>query len=135
MATYQILYWHDIPSQIRVREQGERISKPLSQRFLNAIDAAAMAAGLTGSDEYAVGFHWGDAVAVDYEGELDEIAEAVLAEVEAQFADIDWEKTVEKLKALYPPEEEPLEEEAAPAEEETAEEEVPAEEETDEEEE
>lgn len=109
MATYQILFWHDIPAQIRVRDQGERISMPLSQHYLNAIDAAAMEAGLTGSDEYASGFHWSDAIDFESEGELSEIAEAVVAMVEAQYADIDWQQTVEKLKELYPQEEEETE--------------------------
>ncbi|NOZ49170.1 MAG: hypothetical protein GXP37_03860 [Chloroflexi bacterium] len=118
MATYQIMYWHDIPAQIRVRTDGERISKPLPQRFLNAIDAAAMAANLTGSDEYSTGFHWGDATDIqidDEEGSLEDIAEAVIALVEEQYPSIDWQQTAEALKPAAVEEPSPAAEETPPA--------------------
>ena len=52
MATYQILYWHDIPVQVRAKDVGGRAGAELPARFQEAIDQAAMAAGLIGSDEY-----------------------------------------------------------------------------------
>ena len=39
MPTYQILYWYEIPTQVRVREGRERVSKPLSPRFMEAVDS------------------------------------------------------------------------------------------------
>lgn len=50
MVKYQILYWYDIPVQVRVRDESGRVSKPLPQRFQTAVDNAAMQAGITGED-------------------------------------------------------------------------------------
>jgi hypothetical protein len=97
MATYQILYWHDIPAQVRAKGEGrERVSAPLPQRFQEAIDNAAMAAGVVGSDEYTAAFRWSEPQ--EREGSADEVAASVAAELDAQFADIDWRATVEKIK-------------------------------------
>jgi hypothetical protein len=51
-ASSQIIYWRDIPAQVRVREAAERFSLPLSLRFQKAIDSAAVRSGLTGTDAY-----------------------------------------------------------------------------------
>src|SRR3989337_1141671 len=50
--TYQILYWRDIPAQVKVRSGKERLARSLSPRFQEAIDEAAMRARTTGSDDY-----------------------------------------------------------------------------------
>ena len=60
MATYQILYWHDIPVQVRAKDAGGRAGAELPARFQEAIDQAAMAAGLIGSDDYTEAFRWGE---------------------------------------------------------------------------
>lgn len=57
---YQIIYWRDIPAQVRARVGRQRISQPLSQRFQIAIDEAAMESGLTGSDAYLEEWRNGD---------------------------------------------------------------------------
>jgi len=33
MAKYKILYWHDIPSQVRATDENGRVGAQLSQRF------------------------------------------------------------------------------------------------------
>jgi hypothetical protein len=97
MATYQILYWHNIPSQVRAKGEGrERGSVPLSQRFQEAIDNAAMAAGLVGQDAYTEAFTWGETLTRD--GSAHDVAGAVAAEIEAHYAEIDWRATVAKIK-------------------------------------
>ncbi len=97
MATYQILYWHDIPSQVRVRGEGrERVSMMLSSRFQEAIDNAAMYAGLIGSDDYTNAFQWSEPQ--PREGNPQDIVNAVVAELEAQYEQIDWRATVKKIK-------------------------------------
>jgi hypothetical protein len=97
MATYQILYWHDIPSQVRAKGEGrERASVPLAQRFQEAIDNAAMAAGLVGQDAYTEAFAWGEPLTRD--GSAQDVAAAVAAEIESQYADIDWRATASKIK-------------------------------------
>lgn len=92
MATYQILYWHDIPAQVRARDSEGRASANLTDRFQEAIDLAAMSLGLIGSDEYTEAFRWGDAQERD--GSAREVATAVAAELEAQHPAINWRATV-----------------------------------------
>jgi Virulence factor len=61
MATYQILYWQDIPAQIKVFEAGRRpISRPLPVVFQERIDARAMSLGLTGTEAYLEQWHWSE---------------------------------------------------------------------------
>jgi hypothetical protein len=61
VARYQILYWKDIPAQVRVfPESGRPISRQLPDRFQQEIDARAMDEGLTGTDAYLEHWHWSD---------------------------------------------------------------------------
>jgi hypothetical protein len=47
-----VIYWRDMPLQVTASD-GERTARRLlSDRFEKAVDAAAMKAGLAGSDEY-----------------------------------------------------------------------------------
>ncbi len=101
MATYQILYWHDIPTQVRVREGKERVSKPLAPSFMEAVDRVAMAARLTGDDAYQDGFHWSEPQ--ERPGSAEEVVAAVAAELEAQFAAADWQDLIERLRAESAP--------------------------------
>jgi len=95
MATYQILYWHDIPVQVKAKAGRQRASQPLSDRFQDAIDRAAMAAGLVGSDEYTDAFQWSEPKERD--GTAESVAAAVAAELEARYPRIDWQKTAVSL--------------------------------------
>src|SRR3712207_5390465 len=83
MATYQILYWHDIPLQVRARGDGGRASVPLPDRFQEAIDQAAMATGLIGSDDYTAALRWGEAQQRD--GDARTVAAAVASELDQQY--------------------------------------------------
>ncbi|CAG1001316.1 hypothetical protein ANAEL_02984 [Anaerolineales bacterium] len=87
MAKYRIFYWKHIPSSIVVQGNGITVKKQLSQRIQNAIDAYAMATGLAGTDEYAAQYRRGDWV--ERNGEPEEVANAVLAELETEFAKIE----------------------------------------------
>ena len=49
---YHILYWRDIPSMLKGKVGRKRVSQPLDNRFMEAIDAAAMRTGDTNSEEY-----------------------------------------------------------------------------------
>jgi hypothetical protein len=95
MAAFQILYWHGIPVQVRAGGRRDRVSLALPDRFLEAVDKAAMRAGLTGSDAYTNGFQWSDNQERD--GSAEEVAKAVAAELTAQFEEIDWRGTADKL--------------------------------------
>jgi hypothetical protein len=96
MTSVEILYWHDIPVQVRARQRRVRHSQLLPGRFQQAVDNAAMAAGLTSADAYSEGFHWQPAG--EREGTPDEVAEAVAAELEARYPKIDWRATAERLR-------------------------------------
>jgi len=52
MATLTVLYWRDIPAQIVVKAGRQSAKRQLTPRFQEAIDAAAMRAGLAGTDDY-----------------------------------------------------------------------------------
>lgn len=97
MATYQILYWADLPVQVKASEGRNRASAALGERFQEAVDAAAMAAGLVGSDAYTEQFRWSEPQ--ERAGSPAEVAAAAAAEVEAQWPIIDWRATAETLRA------------------------------------
>ena len=86
MARYRIIYWKHIPQSITVEGEGRTIKKELSQKIQNAIDAYAMAAGLTSTSDYAKEYKRGDWIERD--GSPEEVAEALLSELEAEFAKI-----------------------------------------------
>jgi hypothetical protein len=82
MATYKVLYWQEIPSQIRAEDDDGDVSLPLGQEFADLIDRFAMKRGLTGSDDFLAEWHWGEEQ--DRDGSAQEVAEAVRAELEAK---------------------------------------------------
>lgn len=96
MTKVKILYWHDIPIQVRAEDNQGRAGVQLSPRFQAAIDEAAMAANLIGDDDYTNGFRWREVE--PRQGAAQVVAETVAAELEAQHEDIDWRATVRKLK-------------------------------------
>jgi hypothetical protein len=51
-AKLTVIRWRDIPMQVVVRGDGATARAMLSDRFQEAVDAAAMVAGLIGSDDY-----------------------------------------------------------------------------------
>jgi metal-dependent amidase/aminoacylase/carboxypeptidase family protein len=81
------MYWKHIPQSITVEGDGRTIKKELSQKIQNAIDAYAMAAGLTSTTDYAREYKRGNWVERD--GSPEEVAEALLSELEAEFAKIE----------------------------------------------
>lgn len=83
-ASAQVIYWRDIPAQVRVRKGTERFSLPLSTRFQEAIDAAAVQSGLTGTDAYLE--QWHNSPWQPYDGEPEEIAAMLVDELEARYS-------------------------------------------------
>ena len=84
MATYKILYWQDIPSQIRVEdEQGGEVSIELPQKFAEKIDQAATQQDLLNSDDYLDHWKWSDEQ--DRPGTAQQVADALQAELEAKW--------------------------------------------------
>lgn len=83
MAAYQILFWLDIPSQIRVWDDSDDINLELGPRFMARIDQAAQMKGLTGADEYLAQWHWSEEM--EREGTARDVAQALKKELEARF--------------------------------------------------
>lgn len=96
MATYQILSWHGIPVQVRARDSDGRVSKKLGDRFMTAVDKAAMASKNFDGDSYTDGFVWGEKLERD--GTAEEVADAIINELEAQYPDIDYRTIAKRLR-------------------------------------
>ncbi|SNT72695.1 virulence factor [Paracoccus seriniphilus] len=52
MASVTLVYWRDIPAQVMQGKGRGATRVSLSERFEQAIDRAAMKAGLSGTDDY-----------------------------------------------------------------------------------
>lgn len=83
MAEITVVYWRDIPAQV-IAGRGRRGTKaPLSERFEQAIDRAAMKAGMIGTDAYLS--EWRKAAPVEVPGDDAEAAAAEAARIEAEY--------------------------------------------------
>jgi len=87
MTRYRIIYWKHIPSAISLQGDGREIKVQLPERFQKAIDAYAMAAGETDTDAYMAAWRRGDWM--EREGTPEQVAAALLSELETAFAKID----------------------------------------------
>jgi len=82
VATYKILYWQEIPTQIRVEDDSDTVTAMLDGRFMALVDAQAMKEGLTETDAFLDAWHWSDEE--EREGSVHEVAAALKAELEAR---------------------------------------------------
>ena len=81
MAIYQVLYWKDIPAQVRVLGEGGRArSRQMPERFQQEIDARAMQEGLLGTDEYLQHWQWSEKRERDLP--VEELLDAIVRELE-----------------------------------------------------
>ena len=80
MALYQILYWQDIPSQVKAWDDFDETKIELSQKFIVKIDNAAKEQGLTAEDDYLNQWKWSKEQ--EREGTPEEVAEAIKNELE-----------------------------------------------------
>jgi len=83
MAFYQILYWQDIPSQLKVWDDFDEIKVELPNKFTAMIDQAAQKKGLTQTDDYLAQWKWSDEE--EREGTAEEVAEALQKELDAKY--------------------------------------------------
>ena len=84
MATYKILYWQEVPSQVKAEDDQDEVTVPMPPQFMERIDQLAAKRGLQQSDDYLAQWQWSD----DQErpGTASEVAEAVAAELQSQAA-------------------------------------------------
>jgi 5-methyltetrahydrofolate--homocysteine methyltransferase len=80
-AKLQILYWQDIPSQVKAWDEFEEVKLDLPTRFADRIDAQAQRLGLAAGDAYLAQLRWGDEQ--ERVGVPGEVAAAVRQELEA----------------------------------------------------
>ena len=85
MATYKILYWQEIPSQIKAEDELDDLTVPMPDRFQERIDLMAARRGLQDADAYLAQWKWSEEE--DRQGSAEEVAEAVRLELEAK---ADW---------------------------------------------
>lgn len=81
MATYRVLYWQEIPAQVKAEDDADEVNPPLDPSFAARIDAQATRRGLSGADEYLAQWHWGEEQECD--GTAEEVAHAVRTRLEA----------------------------------------------------
>ena len=83
MAQMTILYWRDIPTQIIVKRGRVSEKRPLHERFMEAVDSAAMRAGMAETDDYLE--QWRKSPPIECEGDLKEIAETHAQRLESEY--------------------------------------------------
>ena len=90
MSRYRIMYWKHIPQSFTVEGDRQTIKKQLSQKVQDKIDAYAMVEGLTSTSDYAAQYKRGDWI--EQEGSPEEVADALLSQLEADAAKIEVPK-------------------------------------------
>lgn len=83
MAVYQVLYWQDIPAQIRVYEGKRAKAFEMPAWFQQEIDRVAMENGMVGTDAYLNAWQWSQKMTRD--GDVAAVASAVLKELEQTY--------------------------------------------------
>ena len=83
MATYKILSWQEIPTQIKAEDDdGNDVTVMLDDKFMAQVDILAAKRGLQSTDDYLAQWKWSDEEERD--GSAQEVAEALKAELEAK---------------------------------------------------
>jgi Virulence factor len=83
MATYKVLYWQEIPTQIRAEDDdGDDVTVMLDGKFMVQVDILAAKRGLQAADDYLAQWKWSEEEERD--GSARAVAEAVKAELEAK---------------------------------------------------
>ena len=80
VATYTILYWQEVPSQIKAEDELDDVTLPMDPRFMERIDRLAAARGLQSTDDYLAQWRWSEPQ--QREGTAAEVADAVKLELE-----------------------------------------------------
>ena len=85
MATYKILYWQEVPSQVKTEDDRDDVTMQMPPKFMERIDRLATQRGLQQADDYLAQWQWSDEE--ERVGTAREVAEAVVAELESK---ADW---------------------------------------------
>jgi len=82
MAIYKILYWQEIPTQIKAEDELDDVTVMLDARFMSRVDILAAKRGLQAADDYLAQWKWSQEE--EREGTARQVAEALKAELEAK---------------------------------------------------
>jgi len=82
MTTYKILYWQEIPTQIKAEDDMDDVTVMLDDKFMKQVDILAAQRNLQSADDYLAQWKWSEEE--EREGSAQEVAEAVKAELEAK---------------------------------------------------
>jgi hypothetical protein len=83
MTDLTVVYWRDIPAQVKSGSGRKAVRQELTPRFAEAIDMAAMVAGKRDSDGYLAEWRTGDAITV--EGDAEAAIAAKCAALESEW--------------------------------------------------
>ena len=81
MASYQVMFWKHLPSQVQAWDGDDKAKRMLPDYFQASIDAYAMKEGSTEMDAYLEGWHRGPVE--DRPGTPEEVLNAVIEELTA----------------------------------------------------
>ena len=82
MTTYKVLYWQEIPTQIKAEDEIDDVTVMLDDKFMKLVDILAAKRNLQSADDYLAQWKWTEEE--EREGSAQEVAEAVKAELEAK---------------------------------------------------
>ncbi len=82
-SQFQILYWQEIPSEVKAWDDFDEIKVSLPKKFIVRIDASAQKQGLISQDAYSAHFRWSDPA--ERAGSPQDVAQAVCEELVAAF--------------------------------------------------
>jgi hypothetical protein len=82
VAVYKILYWQEIPTQIKAEDDEDDVTLMLDGKFMEHIDILAAKRGLQAADDYLAQWKWTEEA--ERAGSAREVAEALKAELEAK---------------------------------------------------
>ena len=86
MATYRVMSWKGIPTQVDATDDtGASVKIQLPVFFQQEVDRVAMREGLLDSDEYLEGWEWSEPAQQD--GNAQDVAEAVALRVAQEWKD------------------------------------------------
>jgi hypothetical protein len=91
MADIIVVYWRDIPAQVIAQRGRKRERRELGERFIQAIDRAAMKAGVADSDAYLEAWR---------KGPPEPCGDDLVAEADKAAAEIEKRYDLEALKIL-----------------------------------
>ncbi|HTR40431.1 MAG TPA: virulence factor [Pseudomonadales bacterium] len=82
-SLFQILYWQNVPSEVKAWDDFDEIKLSLPKKFIVRIDAMAQKQGLISQDAYSAHFRWSDPT--ERAGSPHDVAQAVCDELAASF--------------------------------------------------